>query len=70
MAWNLSGLFPKQFDFFGPAEVLRALITLDADGDGALQIGEVRLATARTDTATCGAGGKRRSLEPDPAKST
>ena len=34
------------------AEVLRALITLDADGDGALQAGEVRLATARTDEAT------------------
>ncbi len=34
------------------AETLRALITLDANGDGALQIGEVRLATARTDEAT------------------
>lgn len=34
------------------AEALRALITLDADGDGALQIDEVRLATARTDEAT------------------
>lgn len=31
------------------ADVLRALITLDADGDGALQIGEVRLAAARTE---------------------
>lgn len=34
------------------ANALRALITLDTDGDGALQIGEVRLATARTDEAT------------------
>lgn len=34
------------------AEILRALITLDADGDGALQIDEVQSATARTDQPT------------------
>ena len=55
------GLHPPYLDQprklrVGKAEVLRALITLDANGDGALQIGEVRLATARTDEATLGGG--------------